>query len=222
MNNTCVIIPAYNEERAIGAVIRGVRSQGLDTCVIDDGSLDDTGNIAESEGAAVIKHQKNMGKGMSLRDGFVYALKKGYDVVITMDGDGQHRVEDIGNFMKRYAEGSAGMIIGNRMDNAKGMPLIRIITNKFMSWLLSSMAGQRIPDTQCGFRLISAPCLKSIRLDSERFDIESELIIKASRAGCNIVSVPVESVYADEVSKVNPVTDTLRFIRFVYRIRKNG
>ncbi len=97
----------------------------------------------------------------------------------------------------------------------KDMPLLRVFTNKFMSWFISSLAGQRIPDTQCGFRLIKKDVLNKINLRTRKYETESEIIIKAARLGFKVESVPIKTVYKGEKSQINPIIDTLRFIKFI-------
>lgn len=218
MKKVCVLIPSYNEARTIGGIIRGLKEHGLPAYVIDDGSTDDTSAISESEGAIVIKHRKNMGKGASLIEGFKHIIEKDYEGVLVMDGDGQHRIEEIDNFLRQMDKSSADIVIGNRMLDTRNMPYIRMRTNRFMSWLISRISGQVIPDSQCGFRLIKREVLEKIRLSSKRYDVESEIIIKAARAGYKIDSVRIKTVYQDERSKVNPILDTIRFIVFLVRI----
>ncbi|MDD5730961.1 MAG: glycosyltransferase family 2 protein [Candidatus Omnitrophica bacterium] len=214
---TCVIIPAYNEAKTISGIVSLIRSQAIEVVIIDDGSLDNTSGLAQENGAFVIKNTQNQGKGASLNKGFNYALDKGFDAVITMDGDGQHLPEEIPDLIGAAEAKKADIVLGNRMQNTKGMPFVRILTNKFMSWLISVIAKQDIPDTQCGFRLIKKEVLKSVFIKSSKYEAESEILIKASRAGFKIASVPVKTVYLGEASKINPVTDTFRFLKYIIR-----
>lgn len=223
---TCVVIPAYNESEAIGELVEEIRKQDLDVIVIDDGSQDNTYEIALKHGAVVLRSHENNGKGISLTKGFSYALSKDFDAIITMDGDGQHLPEDIPFFLRVARYSSNNIFIGNRMFKPKDMPRIRIITNKFMSWLISKITKQKIMDTQCGFRLIKKEALKRLDLKTCKYETESEMLIKASRLGFRIESVPIKSIYKGEKSQINPVLDTLRFIRFIakesWTIKKNG
>lgn len=219
MNETpCVLIPSYNEARSIGALVTALRARAMTVYVVDDGSVDDTAAIAEAAGAIVVKHKHNKGKGASMREGFKHIVKKGYGSVVVMDGDGQHVVEDIAQFITRMKETDADVIIGNRMLDTTSMPPVRIYTNRFMSSLISLIARQHVPDTQSGFRLIKTDVLRTIRLESSNYEIESEMIIEAARNGFRIASVPIKTVYRDEKSKINPVVDTLRFIGFLFRM----
>ena len=132
-----------------------------------------------------------------------------------MDGDDQHDIEDVANLIKRAHDTGADIVVGNRMEDTSGMPMMRFATNRFMSWLLSVLTGQRIPDTQCGFRLIRTEILKGIRLRSSNYDIDSEILLEAARSGRKIESVPVRTVYNNSRSRINPFIDTLRFIRLL-------
>ena len=211
-----VIIPTHNEASSIRDLVARIRGQRLDVVVIDDGSTDDTAKIAQDCRAIVLKNSHNIGKGASLIKGFDYALSHGYDAVLTMDGDGQHLAEDIPAFMAAAAAPRYGIIIGNRMSRVGNMPLIRIMTNTFMSWIISCIARQRIPDSQCGFRLISTDVLKKIKLHTHNFEMESEMLIEASREGFVITSIPVQTVYNNERSHIHPVRDTIRFFKYLF------
>lgn len=214
---TCVVIPAYNEEKVIGEVVKRVRSKHLDVLVVDDGSKDNTSLIAEKCGAVVQRNDRNMGKGASLVKGFNYALGKGFDAVITMDGDGQHCAEDIENFLHSAVSCEGAIFIGDRMGQTKNMPVVRVLTNRFMSWLISCLVKQKVPDSQCGFRLIKRQVLEKIKIKTLKFEIESEMLIRAARLGFEIRSVPIKTIYSGEKSQINPFIDTLRFIKFIVR-----
>ena len=214
---TCVIIPTYNEAKTIAKLIRQIRSQGLEVVVVDDGSADSTSKISQDNGALVLRNSNNEGKGASLIRGFNYALSKDFDAIVTMDGDGQHLPEDILYFTQLAQYSDNGVFIGNRMLNIKNMPWMRLVTNKFMSWFISRVTKQDIPDTQCGFRLIKKSVFEKLNLRTTRYETESELLIEASRLGFKIESVPVNTVYLGAKSQINPVLDTLRFIRFIHR-----
>lgn len=211
----CVIIPAYNEAKNIADIVRRVNQQKLEILIIDDGSIDNTYEIAENNGAIVIRNALNQGKGAALIMGFNYVLEKNFDAVITMDGDGQHLPEEIPHFIKTAQYSKSGVFIGNRMLGIKNMPFTRVLTNKFMSWLISLIAKQKIPDSQCGFRLIKREVLKNIQLNTRKYETESEILIEASRLGFKIEPLPVKTIYAGEKSQINPFLDTLRFIRFI-------
>ena len=214
----CILIPSYNEAKTIGAITKGLKERGLTVYVVDDGSTDDTADIAGREGAVVVSHDKNRGKGSSLIEGFNHILKRDYDAVLIMDGDGQHKMDDIDNFFRKMDETGADIIIGNRMSNAASMPRARFITNRIMSNIISKMCGQEIADTQCGFKLIKRSVLENINFEFSNFEIESEIILKAARKGYRIESVPVQTVYQDETSKIRPISDAIRFFFFLIKM----
>lgn len=213
----CAIIPTYNEAKAIGDLVKKIKQLGYNILVIDDGSHDRTADIAKNAGAEVIVNPANCGKGFSLRQGFQYALNNNFEAVAIMDGDGQHDPDDLRYFLEKAKENNSGIIIGNRMLNPKNMPLIRRLTNRLMSWVVSCLSGQKIPDSQCGFRLIKSEVLRNIKLFSCRYEIESEMLIAAGKAGYKIVSIPVKSIYQDELSYINPLIDTIRFLRLILK-----
>ena len=215
----CIIIPTYNESAAIGNIIHQIRQQKREVVVVDDGSTDATAQISKDKGAIVLRNSKNHGKGFSLIRGLRYALDNNFDAAITMDGDGQHRPEDIPYFIQRAESTDAGIIIGNRMNNPHRMPMIRVLTNKFMSWFISKMIRKKIPDSQCGFRLIKKELLKKLKFTTHRFETESEILFQASRLGYKIDSQPIKSIYQRERSQINPFLDTVRFINFIWRQR---
>ena len=214
----CILIPSYNEARTIGAITEELRVRGLTVYVVDDGSTDRTAVIAQGQGALVIAHNKNKGKGASLIEGFNCILKEDFDAVLIMDGDGQHSTDDINNFFNKIAQTGADIVIGNRMFDTSSMPFIRKITNKMMSRVISNMCGQVIPDTQCGFKLIKRNVLENIKFEFSNFEIESEILFKAAKKGFKIESVPIKTVYQGETSKIKPIFDTIRFLSFLIRM----
>ena len=216
----CVIIPAFHEESRIAAVVRAVREQGLDVVVIDDGSGDRTAAEAEAAGARVIVHPQNMGKGVALNTGFEYAREHGFHAVITMDADGQHAPAEAPKFIEAYVRTGVPVLIGNRMADVENMPRIRLWTNRFMSWILSRVMGQYVPDTQCGYRLYRCDVLPFVSARAERFAAESEVLLHIASRGIRMDSVRISTIYGDEKSKINPFTDTFRFISMILRYRR--
>jgi len=212
-----IVIPAHNEAQAIGPLVEAVRALGYDCVVIDDGSVDKTAVVAREAGAVVLKTGTKSGKGNALKVGFDHVLKSDYEALIAMDGDGQHAPSDIAAFVACYQNTNADIVSGDRMHNPQGMPLVRLATNRFMSWLISLFCRQHVPDTQCGFRLIKTNALRAIKLESSDFEIETEVLIKASKKGFKIASVGIKTIYRDEISKIQPVRDTFRFIAYLWR-----
>ena len=217
INNTIIVIPSYNEYRTIGDIVRDIVKMGLSILVVDDGSSDKTERMALDNGALVIRNKQNLGKGLSVRQGIKYVLEKtNFEWMIIMDGDGQHHTEDIPALIKATHADGADLVIGNRMHETEAMPPSRYWTNRFMSWVVSKMCRQYIPDTQCGYRLINADALKKLKLTSKKYDIESEVLIQAAESGMKIRSVPIRTIYGEETSQINPVRDTIRFFTVSY------
>lgn len=213
----CVVIPAFEAEKHIGVLVAQVKRQGLPVVVVDDGSKDQTAAVASGQGALVISHLRNEGKGRALRTGFEYALRSRYDGVVTMDGDAQHDPEEIARLIQTGEHQHAGIVVGNRMANGASMPTVRHWTNAVISVLVSTLIRQRIPDSQCGFRFIRKEVLETVPLRCARFEVETELLLGAAARRWKIVSVPVRTIYADYQSHIRPVRDTARFARLILR-----
>lgn len=218
---TLVIVPSKNVEETVGGVVGAVLALGLglDVLVVDDGSTDETGRAARKAGAMVVRHDENRGKGAALRTGFEYAMAEGYEAVITMDGDGQHDPGAIPEFIETIERCGADIVVGSRMQAVGDMPRIRVWTNRTTSRVVSFLAGQSIPDSQSGFRIIRTKLLRAIskNLVTTRYDTESELLIRAGRRGFRIAAMAIRSIYTGSVSHINPVVDTARFLRLVGR-----
>jgi glycosyltransferase involved in cell wall biosynthesis len=213
---TAAIIPAYREERHIGDVVRRTRQQLDHVVVIDDGSSDNTARCAREAGAEVIVHSQNRGKGEAIKNGLRHWLDRQFIRVIILDADGQHLPEEIDRFLAAAAsvDGPA-FFLGNRMNDVAEMPFIRRMVNRYMSNRISRICGQKIPDTQCGFRMLDRQLIPELLGGAKRFDYETEMLIIASRKGYRIESVPITTVYSDQVSNIRPVRDALRFFKLM-------
>ncbi len=220
-SNIAAVIPAYQEEKHVGEVAKRARSQLEHVLVVDDGSSDGTAQCAQSAGVDVVVHPQNCGKGESIKTGLRYWLDRGAEYVVVLDADGQHLPEEISRFVDAAASvADAKIFIGSRMDNTSTMPLLRRMVNRYMSSRISDVCGQRIPDTQCGFRMLHRDIIPEVLSGASRFEYETEMLIIASRKGHRIASVPITTIYSDEVSSINPVQDTLRFFKLMRQYRK--
>jgi glycosyltransferase involved in cell wall biosynthesis len=213
------IVPGYCEEKHVGEVVRRTFAQLPNVLVIDDGSSDATGARALAAGAEVITNSPNRGKGESVQIGMKYWAERGMDYVLILDADGQHLPEEIARFLTAAASSDAKMFVGTRMNDVRAMPLVRRLVNRYMSNKISRACGQKIPDTQCGFRMIHRDLIPDLLGGADRFDYETEMLIVASRKGCRIESVPVSTVYSDEESSIHPVRDTIRFFKLMRRYK---
>ena len=217
------VIPAYNEEKHIGDVVRRTRQKLDDVLVVDDGSADKTAARAREAGAEAIVHEINRGKGETIKTGLRHWLDRQFDFVIILDADGQHRPEEIERFVTAgLSADEPKLILGTRMNDVSSMPLIRRIVNHWMSERISAVCGQEIPDTQCGFRMLHRQLIPELLGGSARFDYETEMLIIASRKGFRIASVPISTVYSDEVSSIHPVRDTIRFFKLMRRYSRQS
>ena len=216
------VIPAYQEKKHIGDVVRRTRDKIDNVLVVDDGSNDKTAERAREAGAEVIVHPQNRGKGEAIKTGLRHFLNRQFDWVFILDADGQHRPEEIDRFLAAAVSAAEPkLILGNRMNDVSSMPLVRRIVNRYMSKKISRVCRQDIPDTQCGFRMLHRQLIPDLLEGADRFEYESEMLIIASRKGFRIDSVSISTVYSDEVSSIHPVRDTLRFFKLMRRYRKS-
>ncbi len=211
------LIPAFNEAAHIAAVVDKARAYVDKVIVIDDGSTDQTAQVAQSAGAEVFRHTVNRGKGAAIVTGLRLFAESDAGFTVFLDADGQHDAVDIPKFIEAARQTDASIAVGTRMGGTRDMPLVRLWTNQFTSWVTSKLARQRIPDSQCGFRLLRRSVLGDIKLSEGRFETETEMLIQAGRAGHKIVSVPIRTIYEGQQSHIHPLRDTARFFRLVAR-----
>jgi glycosyltransferase involved in cell wall biosynthesis len=209
------IIPVYMEEKFIGDVVRRVLEHVGSVLVVDDGSPDNTAVTAQAAGATVIRHSTNRGKGAALKSGMVHAAAFGTPFYLFLDGDGQHDPADIPAFFNVMNESNVDLVVGNRMMNVTAMPVVRRLTNKFMSWQIGAICKMPLPDSQCGFRLVRRELLPVLNAQSDRFEFETESLILVARHGFRIKAVSIRTIYANQQSKIRPLRDTIRYVRMI-------
>lgn len=214
------LISAFNEGRYIAGVIGKAKKYCREIIVVDDGSEDNTSDEAKLSGATVLRHDINKGKGAAIGTGISYLTGRNFDAVVLMDADAQHDPDDIPVLAECMERTAADIVIGSRMHNPEDMPWIRLVTNRFMSWILRKYTKISLTDTQCGFRLIKKHVINSLNLNADKFEIESELIIKAAAKKFKVSEAPVKTIYGSEKSKIRPFRDTLRFIKFMLSVKK--
>jgi glycosyltransferase involved in cell wall biosynthesis len=233
-SQTAAIIPAYQDEKHIGDTVRRTLERLLYVLVVDDGSTDQTAQRAREAGAEVIVHSQNRGKGEAIKTGLAHwlaaanasddtegGLNREVVWVSLLDSDGQHLPEEIDRFLLAAASAmQPTFLIGNRMNNLAGMPFIRRVVNRYMSRQISRACKQEIPDTQCGFRMLDHQLIPQLLGGGDRFDYDTEVLLIASRKGYRIESVPITTVYTDQVSKIRPLRDAIRFLKLMWRYRK--
>ncbi|MEO7665129.1 MAG: glycosyltransferase family 2 protein [Candidatus Limnocylindrales bacterium] len=212
------LIPAHDEGPRIEAVVRAA-AEHLPVLVVDDGSLDGTGELAEATGAAVIRQWPNQGKGAALRAGFARAISEGAWAVVTLDGDGQHDPAELPRFLAAKGTHPAELIIGRR-DFGK-MPVVRRLSNTAGTILLSAAVGRWIPDNQSGYRLIGRRLMAEMLGSREDgFSFEVEMIAVCLREGWPIRWVPISTIYGDERSHIKPLQHLREFMAVSGRARR--
>jgi glycosyltransferase involved in cell wall biosynthesis len=208
------VIPCYNEAAHIGAVVAGVRRRLPNVIVVDDGSTDATAELAKNSGARTLSHKKNSGKGAALRTGWKFARELDFKWILMLDGDGQHAADDIPDFFTCAEKTAVKLIVGNRMGNSDAMPWLRRKVNQIMSKRISRLTGAQLPDSQCGFRLAHLETLLSLPVAANRFEIESEMLAAFLAAGHKVEFVPVQTIYKNAASKIRPLPDACRWLRW--------
>lgn len=185
------LIPAYNEGGSIGNVVRKVGDQVDRVVVINDFSSDETPLIAQYLGATVLNHSRNMGVGAAMQTGINYSKATKPDIVVTLDGDGQHKPEDIPRIIQPILSGEADLVLGSRfLQGNPDMPVIRLLGNKFFTSLIRFLTGAKLTDTQTGFRALNLKALANLDLKAN-YTYVQEMIIDLYAKGFRIVEVPI-------------------------------
>jgi glycosyltransferase involved in cell wall biosynthesis len=210
------VVPAYEVAGDIREVLRGLRVAVPEArlIVVDDGSTDGTAGAAASHADLLVRHSNNLGKGVALRAGINAALSSGAELVVTIDGDGQHAPEALPAMLA--AAGEADVVIGSRRRLGTDMPLQRRFSNWLSSQVVSVLSGCRVVDSQSGYRVIRRGVLLAVDPQGDRFELETDFLVRAGRAGFRIVSVPVPTRYGS-ASHFRAVHDTLRLLRVMLR-----
>ena len=199
----CVVIPAYNEEVAIGNVVREMKkalvssSFAGDIVVIDDGSKDDTANVAEKAGATVVRHILNSGAGAATSTGLSYAERGNYDIAATMDADGQHIAKDVLRGFSNMLVSGEDLLIGSRLIDSKGMSKVKVIGNKGLSIITYLIFGISSTDSQSGLRIFSRRSLENLRWRTSGYEYCSEMLWRAKQQGLTISEYPITAVYTE-------------------------
>jgi glycosyltransferase involved in cell wall biosynthesis len=212
MSKIAALLPAFNEEVAIGSIILRCKQQVDQVIVIDDGSTDKTSQVAELAGAEVIRHHKNMGKGAALKSGFEAA--RDYDVVVTIDSDAQHNPDEIPLLVAPILEGKADVVNGSRYITGtdENTPAYRRVGQKVLDKATNFSSGLDITDTQSGYRAFSAKSLPYFRFEEKGFGVESEMLVDAANAGLIVVEVEIGVRYDVDGSTKNPVSHGVRVL----------
>ena len=219
------LIPALNEARTIQDVVRGVAAHVHGVVVVDDGSSDGTGAIAEQSGARILRHATTQGKGSAVRTGLRHILPQPEVThVLLLDGDMQHLPDEAPRLIATATATGADLVVGQRRFDRAAMPASRYYANLCGSRALSSFMGVPLADTQCGYRLFRADIVRQMKLRATGYDIETEMLVKVGRLGGRIEHAHISAVYNGAKSKLRPVRDTTRtcfravYYRYIERV----
>jgi len=209
-----VVIAAYNEARVIERVIADVRHCGFSAVLVDDGSSDATAEVAERVGAVVVRHPVNLGQGAALQTGIEFALRKGADVIVTFDADGQHRATDIAGLVDALARHSVDYALGSRfLGGATDLPPVRRRLLKTATWFTRITSGLALTDTHNGLRAMTRRGASAIRLRQNRMAHASEFLYQIAASELKYVEVPVTIEYsAYSLAKGQKLGDALSIL----------
>ena len=200
-------IPAYNEEKNIAKIIVDLKKVADQILVCNDGSTDSTAEIAESLGAIVIKHPKNLGYGSAIRSIFLKSREINAEILVTIDADGQHKIEDVKKVTKPIVDGQADISIGSRfLEEGDNAPKYRKLGINIITKVTNSSLSEKITDAQSGFRAYNNKVLQSLTPSDSGMGISTEILIKSSNLGLKIAEVPTEIQYEGETSSQNPIS----------------
>jgi len=219
LDKICILIPAYNAQETLGSVLKKVEPLRIDAIVVDDGSSDGTKRVSSEMGVHLLSHPFNLGKGAALRTGFQYILQKDYQVVITLDADGQHNPSEIPFLLRIFQNVKPDILIASRAAEFGKMTFLRRFWNRLGVKAVARLCHSDITDSQSGFRLIRTNLLKELNLSTSRFETELELLIKACKKRFSVLSVPINTQKVDGTSSTHfrPVVDTWRVCKLFLR-----
>ena len=232
-DKVCIIIPTYNNQKTIVGVIEDVKKYCSNIIVVNDGSTDQTSELLNSMGGIeIITYKKNQGKGYAIRQGFKMVLELGFDYAITIDADGQHFAKDLKVFADKLKEEPDALIIGSRNIESEGMPSKNTFANKFSNFWFWVETGDKLPDTQSGFRLYPIKFYKKTRFFTSKYEFEIEVLVRSAWSGTKIIPVPIKVDYPeDRVTHFRPLPDFTRIsllntclvlITFLYIVPRNA
>ena len=214
-NNVCAVIPFFNECGTIRKITEETLKYVDHVIAVNDGSTDDSPALIDDlNNLSILNFDSNRGKGAALKRGFQESISAGFDYCVTLDADFQHPPEYIPSFLEVLDHADA--VIGSRMRDISRMPFQRILSNKITSFLLSVKTGNKIIDSQCGFRAYRTSALKEILPTFTGYEAESEMIVYAARRNFEIKFVYIPTIYGSEKSKMKPLEAISGFIKVLF------
>ncbi len=218
MHKTLAVIPAYNEELAIGSVVLRCREYVDEVLVVDDGSLDRTAEVAKRANAVVYRHESKQGKGGAIQSALDYARRNGFEAMVLVDGDGQHDPAEIPQLLGPILSGEADLVCGIRYKATTHMPRYRRVGKRALDYLTAFGAKGTVTDSQCGFRALSRLAIDTLHLEERDFAVDSEMLIDARGKGLRIREVPVHVRYDVEGSTKGPISHGFGVVDHLLRI----
>ncbi len=213
------MVPAFDAAATIGGVVDDLAAQlgGTPVLVIDDGSSDATGEVARAHGADVLRHERNRGKGAAIATGLAEAARRGYDVAVTVDADGQHPASSA-RLVLHGADDPAALVLGTRDLVRDGAPGANRFGNDVSNWFLSRFSGRRLRDTQCGLRRYPVKETLALGVRAVGYAFEAEVVLRAIARGLPVVEVPVEVVYPPEERRITHFRSVRDPVRIVFTV----
>lgn len=232
MKNLLVVagIPAYNEEKTIAKIIINLQKLVDKIIVCDDGSSDATAAISESLGAIVVKHDRNLGYGAAIRSLFLKSREINADILVTLDGDGQHMTEDVSNMLEPIYNDVTDIVVGSRfLGQSQNMPAYRKVGIKVLTKLANTSLENKITDSQSGFRAYNKKAVAEITMSDRGMGISNEILMNADKKGFRIKEIPITIIYEGNTSTHNPVShganvalSTMKFISIEHPLKFYG
>lgn len=199
----CLVMPAYNEAETIADVVRGLKgvfdkkAHDYTIIVVDDGSKDNTAELAQKAGAHVVRHILNTGTGGSTATGLSFAQQNGFDLAATLDADGQHDPEDVMAGVELMLKNETDLLIGSRLIDARGMSRVKVLGNKGLTMLTYALFGVSVTDSQSGLRVFSRRALDTLKWKTSGYEFCSEMLWRAKQQGLNIKEYPIKAIYTE-------------------------
>lgn len=223
-------IPAYNEEDTISDLVKSAKKFVDKVIVCDDGSTDDTLNNAKLAGAEIISHKKNQGYGAAITTLFDYCRMQNADVMITLDGDGQHDPNQIPILLDTISQHSVDVVLGSRfLDNNTDTPGYRKRGIKIITSAANFGADFKVSDAQSGFRAYSKSAINAIHPTEQGMAVSTEILLKISNKGLSLAEVPITTSYDGDTSEQNPVPhgisvlmNTIKYVSIRHPIKFYG